>query len=1430
MPSQNNALTPNQLGIWTRTKVYGENNEYLIPLVLPVPGHIGRATIENALNETIRCHGALRTVVVDGDPVHQRIDHFHPVTLPMVQGERQVIESSMKKYLEEGISLDVPLAQYHLFIAQDVQYLVCKFHHIIFDAHSAQLFQQDFERCLTIGKLHKEESLYTQYLEDSSEENQNERIFWERYLSQQINKLTSSHKLSASSKARDQERMVVRNRLNCSLDEFKQYSTAVGGTLFSAGLAAFQLFTGRYFDLDAVATAIPISIRRTASESETIGFLANVLPVITVLDRNSSAYELHKDIQSTIITLIENGSISNSDIHRIVQADAINRYEDLYQMVFDLKLDDESFESALIYSSSVNSEYGFLANLVIKGEAVYLETNVDASVYSKSLIDSLHDSFSAFFTSLVNSVHSPVGDHHVISDKQQEALMKKHSDLSKSPENSEGLIFQTGIPGAVAISYNDYELSYGELERYTRDFKKKLEMFGVGQGAKFAVVAENKLLAAVLFYCIQQAGHCYIPISPKSPEKRIRKIIEEAKPLLVFSDCLEPQMDNLIEVSPDKIFDALTEAKLMHRDDKARYEKGISYIIFTSGSTGKPKGVPISAGNIASLAAAYPEFDIHSHDVVAQIASLSFDASIFEYTLAFCNGAELAVFDDQKGYEQFPRFTCERKVTHFLMTPEYYAVLDFSKCASLKTVLVGGAPYRENKTVPAGVAVLNAYGPSECSIITSFKAMNAGTSVANIGQPLGQVHYLVLDSSDQIVPKGQQGQLCIAGPGVFNGYLAGEESPFVTLRIGHVDVSYFKTGDIVYQDEINDIHFVTRNAELVKLRGNRINPEEITQLILKHTTVTNSATVFHCDQLYSFFVGNVSAEELRDLCKLHLPDYMVPKKIIELDAIPMTINGKTDLQYLKNHIDRDKASGKQADEAPASASLDERILTVFRTVLDDADLAKDANFFELGGDSIKSIQLANEFQKKGIHITSIDIMNSETLGELSEKALKTKPIFNQQPLSGSCELLPIQQWFFSHEFTNMHQWNQSIEFQVEGELTEKDIMNIYAEIRNKHDALRSNFVDVGGKREIVIKPNISKDVADELEFFNMSTATELEIAELKTRMFNTLQLGLDVEKGSLSKLAVIQTSNRSFTIMWVMHHLICDNVSWMILQNDFETAVDQLSNKELLCLSEKTTNIREFSAFVNSEIIPEGIAANWEEALESAHAGQFSNKLTPAPVSSRYQTAVFELSEEESASLQLYAKKKYYTPDLLLLLLFGKALAEEIELDKVWITRELNGRNGFGENLLLHQTVGWLTSLHPVSIRNSPKFHEFISANYFEIERLGKHAKYYQRLSDKMTLPNISYNYLGDLDQLPSVDEKQNIGSYDFFDEIALNAGFVNGRLSFIFLFQENREQMIRELFWKLKELMKLLDGEDGVNVFGLDQDTLLNLDELFKI
>ncbi|MFF0033654.1 amino acid adenylation domain-containing protein [Streptomyces avermitilis] len=536
---------------------------------------------------------------------------------------------------------------------------------------------------------------------------------------------------------------------------------------------------------------------------------------------------------------------------------------------------------------------------------------------------------------------------------------------------------------AVAIVGGERPLSYGELWEASGRWATYLSEAGVGRGDRVAVVLERSPELIAVLLGVWRAGAAYVPVDAGSPTERIAFVVEDAGAVLVVDDL--------------RAADGARDGGVLVPVDAG----DIAYVMYTSGSTGLPKGVAVPHGSVAALVGE-PGWRVGSDDVVLMHAPHAFDVSLFEVWVPLAAGARVVVAEP--GVVDAPRVRAyvAAGVTSVHATAGLFRVLaeEAPGCfAGLREVLTGGdvVPARSVARVREAcpdVVVRHLYGPTETTLCATWHVLAPGDvapSVLPVGRPLTNRRTYVLDAFLQPVPPGTVGELYVSGAGLALGYwdrpaLTAERFVACPFAAGE---RMYRTGDLVRWTDDGELLFVGRADAQVKVRGFRVEPGEVEAVLSAHPAVSQAVVVAREDspgerRLIGYVVPDghaVDGASVRTYLAESLPDYMVPAAVLTLDELPLTRNGKVDRAALPAPDFAAKVT-ERAPRTDAEAVLCE----LFAEVLGMERVGADDSFFELGGDSIMSMQVASRARGTGLFFTAEDVFRQRTPARLAAVA------------------------------------------------------------------------------------------------------------------------------------------------------------------------------------------------------------------------------------------------------------------------------------------------------------------------------------------------------------------------------------------------------------------------------------------------------------
>ncbi|HEY0601676.1 MAG TPA: amino acid adenylation domain-containing protein, partial [Herpetosiphonaceae bacterium] len=800
----------------------------------------------------------------------------------------------------------------------------------------------------------------------------------------------------------------------------------------------------------------------------------------------------------------------------------------------------------------------------------------------------------------------------------------------------------------------------------------------------------------------------------------------------------------------------------------------LAYAIYTSGTTGQPKAVLIRHGNVASfhsgLATRYFGDDRGPRQAVLFLANYVFDFSIEQMALSILSGHTLIVpptlpiFDDE-----FYEYLNRHRLTYISGTPTYVQQFDLSRLPHLQLVLVAGEAFQPHhfdkiRREYAGL-LLNAYGTTETSVYNTVRRFEPDEAYRNaLGAPLPNTRLYVLGSDLQLLPTGAVGELFIAGECVGAGYLNRPEltherfiaNPFQTedeRRAGQYAAMY-KTGDVVRRRVDGEIEFLGRNDTQVKINGLRVELGEVEAAIAAYPGVRQCAVVPQDDtrlpgskRLVGYYVADdaatVDEDQIVAFLRAQLIPAIVPAMLVRVDgSLPMTINGKLDTEALPIV---DFSAERSGYVAPRSR-LESRLCQIWSRLLPGGAIGVEDDFFRAGGDSITALQLVSEMQRELKQKVSVkSIFDYPTVRSFVENALGAAPEARsegeQGPLTGSCPLLPIQEWFFAKPLVAPNHWNQYFAIRTPA-LDHDRLREALDRLFDHHDAFRLRFrpSDNAGKTvEQFYSDDRSQVTLHTLDVQGLSS-TEIE------RQLDAWQSGFDLERGPLHGVAYLHGFADGSARVWIaMHHLIVDTVSWRILAQDLEILYNGGD------LGPRSSSYRQWTQALRSYTPAPGETKLWAEVAQDVAAERERMRATTASSTESYR-ARFALGQQETQTLFVGSNRAYDTQiNDLLLTAVGFALRAVTRQTTNYVMVEGHGREEFAGAPDVRDTVGWFTTMHPVPIEVGEDLGRSIEATKASRRRVPHNGIGYGALrgvygSAEAPIPATSFNYLGRFD------------------------------------------------------------------------------------
>ncbi|OXM62114.1 non-ribosomal peptide synthase/polyketide synthase [Amycolatopsis vastitatis] len=727
-----------------------------------------------------------------------------------------------------------------------------------------------------------------------------------------------------------------------------------------------------------------------------------------------------------------------------------------------------------------------------------------------------------------------------------------------SPTLAELVEEQTSrTPEALALTGADGTMTYAELTARANRLSRLLLRHGAGPERVVALVLPRSADLIVAQLAVAKAGAAFLPVDPDQPAERIAFMLADARPVLVVTRSsadragTEPTTTTLHLDEPG-LLDGLPgddpgQTRPLHVGNPA-------YLIYTSGSTGVPKGVLVTHRGLAGFAAAMRErYDVRPGDRVLEFASPSFDASILELCMALPTGAALVVPPPGPLLgDRLAEVLAGEKVTHALIPPVALATLSAAHAAALpdfRTVIVGGdaCPPELVRTWAPGRRMINSYGPTEFTVVATWSDPLVPGGTPPIGRPLPDATAYVLDEA---LRPAATGELYLAGPKLARGYLDRPgltASRFVADPFGGPGARMYRTGDVVRRTAAGELEFVGRTDHQVKIRGFRIEPGEIEALLLSRQDVREAVVVAREDQpgdkrLVAYFAGDADPAALRSAAADRLPPYMVPAAFVPLEAMPLTHHGKLDRDALP---EPDWQAQVRATHTPPRTPAERALADIWADVLGVPEVGVDADFFELGGDSILGARaLARVRARFGADLSPRVVFDARTIAKLAEllpdggaPAGRIEPVAHDavEPLS------PVQRrlWVLDQQNPGSTEYNAGVGLTLSGPLDREALRDALDALAARHESLRTTFRTVDGEGVQVVAGTGTIPLRE--------AGAE---ADLDAQLAAELDRPFDLTTGPLTRATLIRRGEDDHLLLLCQHHIVTDGWSVGLLVDE----------------------------------------------------------------------------------------------------------------------------------------------------------------------------------------------------------------------------------------------------------------------------------------
>ncbi|NIM15677.1 MAG: amino acid adenylation domain-containing protein [Candidatus Aminicenantes bacterium] len=743
----------------------------------------------------------------------------------------------------------------------------------------------------------------------------------------------------------------------------------------------------------------------------------------------------------------------------------------------------------------------------------------------------------------------------------------------------------------------------------------------------------------------------------------------------------------------------------------------LAYVIYTSGTTGKPKGTLTTHSNVIRVVRNSNYIDLTENDRILQLSSYTFDGSVFDIYGALLNGALLLMVkkEDVLSPEVLAQLIKKEEITVFFVTTALFnALVDINVTCfdPVRKVLFGGERVSVKHTGRAleylgKDRIIHVYGPTETTVYATYFFVNEidrNLDTIPIGKPISNTTVFILDNRFKPVPIGVKGEIYIGGDGVARGYLNSPEltwekfipNPFT------VEDRLYRTGDLARWLLDGNIEFFGRIDHQVKIRGYRVELDEIKNHLEKYHQVKEAVVLVKEDDtrgkhLIAYIVPStdepILLTELTKFLSFQLPAYMIPSYFVPLKQFPLTANGKIDRKALPDPGGISLDSGVEYI-APEN-EVEMQLVEIMSRVLGRPKIGIHEDFFMIGGDSIKAIQVAARMNEAGFMLKVKDIFQNPQISLLASLVKVTERIGEQTEITGTFPLTPFQKWFLKNKAAGSCVFSQGVVLYSKKGFDDGAVEAVFKKIQAHHDVLRITFNQLEDGE--ILQTNHGLEYPLSLQVFDLKKQENaLKTVETKSR---EIQAGIDLENGPLMKIGLFHQDDGD-RLLIAAHPLVIDDISWGILLEDIDRLFQQYRNGELFKLPSKAHSFKlwseKLSCYAESETISKE-KTHWA-ALESVEVPEIAGDKKGINLFIEDTASMsFHLNENETLRLLTKTNEPFgtETADILLIAL-ALAMNKTFGHTQVAVTLESDGRPDIFEGINISRTLGCFRTLYPV--------------------------------------------------------------------------------------------------------------------------------------
>lgn len=1181
------SLTNPQKSIWLTGEFYKGTSIENITGSVSILQNVDFTALKNAINLFVKKNDSFRLkFTMQDNTVMQYVDSFAEFDIDIISVETDKdVKQIEKKMCDTPFNvLGNFLFDFKLFkFPNGNGGFIINAHHLISDAWTAGLVVNEimeYYEALTKGENISDEPnpSYIEYINSekeylNSEKFNKDKIFWNEVFNTipevaTIPSVNQSNSNEVSCASKRKLFTIPKETMNFITDFCKSKKASP----FNFFMGVFSIYLSRVSGLDEFVIGTPILNRGNFKEKQTTGMYISTVPFKVSINSENSFGDFISNISTDFLKIFRHQKYPYQYLLEDLRAKD-SSIPNLYKMLISYQNVRSNKQTAnVLYDSNWLGNSNISDDIDIHLYDMNNTGNINIaydyllSKYSIDDICSIHARILHIINQILEDNEIKLKDIEIVTPDEKHKILYDFNNTKADYPKDKTIIqlFEEQVertPDNIAIVFENQQLTYRELNERANSLAYFLKENGVEKESIVCTLMDKSLEMVVAFLAILKTGAAYLPIDINYPKERIDFMIKNSSSKVLLVN------DNKYENNNIKIFSINLSSNMYNKNINNLnihfQSNNMAYVMYTSGSTGKPKGVVIEHKSIIRLVKKTNYIVFTEGDRFLQGGSTVFDACTFEIWAPLLNGLSLYIIRKQDLLNplSLQRYLNDNKITILWLTAPLFNQLSEdcpSMFKSVKYLLTGGdvlSPQHINavKKVNPNLTIINGYGPTEnTTFSTCFRIDNYYENNIPIGYPISNSTCYIVSKDNNLVPVGIPGELLVGGDGLARGYLNDPsltQSKFVHNKFNN-DIVY-KTGDVAKWLPDGSISFIGRMDNQVKIRGFRVELNEITSKISNYNGIkecfTTISKINNKKTIISYIItdSNIDINLLKKFLYKKLPEYMVPTYFIKLDRFPINTNGKIDRKSLP--MPNTEINNKKII-APRN-NVDKLLISILKELLYIENISIDDSFFDLGGDSLTSINLCTKiYNKFNVQIFVKDILENPVIKDLSDIILNKSTVNNISLISkaGRRDYYPVSSAQKRIYYSTKKISENNLVYNVSGALLSDKLLDIskiknaFAKILKLHSSFRTRFIikDEELVQEIIDIENINIEIFED---------TEKNI----NKIIDKFPKPFDLSEAPLLRVGVCILDNKKTLILLDTHHIIMDGVSLNILMRDF---------------------------------------------------------------------------------------------------------------------------------------------------------------------------------------------------------------------------------------------------------------------------------------